>query len=223
MIISLINTKGGVGKTTCTLGLAEVLASRGQRVLAIDADGPQGSLTNRCDRIAGSTELPFDVDRSVEMDIEDEQEAWKATMKRVNRALRRAPGYDHVLLDGPPSHSEVQKAMIAKSDFVLIPVVADAMSAIAAKKIVAAVRAAAENGKLIQAAMLVNMARPRELSTRHAPDIAAQHGIVLMDTQVPDSAALRSADMTSQLITGMGQGSERFITAINQLIEEMEI
>jgi len=222
MIISVINTKGGVGKTSISLGLAEVLAERGHRVLVVDADGPQGSLTDRCALIAKSDELPFDVDGSAEMDISNQVEAWDATMKRINRALRKAPSYDHVIIDGPPSHAEVQKAMIARSDFVLIPVVTDAMSPRAAKNIVAAVRSAAESGKSIQAAMLMNMTRSRELATKHAPQIAAQHGIALLDAQIPDSAAVRKADMTSQLV-GRMPDSARFITAIEALIDELEL
>ena len=43
-IVSVINYKGGVGKTTLTANLGAYAASKGKRVLMIDLD-PQSSLT----------------------------------------------------------------------------------------------------------------------------------------------------------------------------------
>ena len=60
-VVSIISTKGGVGKTTIATQLAANAALSGLRTVLVDAD-PQGSATRWCERRAGmaSAVLPVD-------------------------------------------------------------------------------------------------------------------------------------------------------------------
>ena len=120
-IAALLNQKGGVGKTTVTLGLASAAAHVGQRVLVVDLD-PQGSSTwvlghdPADDRpstadVLGPGRVPLNILMShwgLEVDVVpsspslQEHEAGKP--KRLRRALHQVAGeYDAVLIDCPPS------------------------------------------------------------------------------------------------------------------------
>lgn len=54
MVISIINNKGGVGKTTCTVNLAHALANKGKRVLVVDQD-PQSNTSSILSNVGGKT------------------------------------------------------------------------------------------------------------------------------------------------------------------------
>ena len=105
-VLSVLNQKGGVGKTTLATNVAMCLAEQGRRVLLIDADH-QGSAL---DWKAARGELQSFPVIGLPRD----------TIHREIGTL--ASGYDWVIIDGPPRISTVAKSAIAASDIVVIPV-----------------------------------------------------------------------------------------------------
>lgn len=106
-VISLLNQKGGVGKTTISVNLATALAQHGADVLLIDAD-PQGSALDWADA-RGERQPLFPVVGYP-----------KPTLSKVIGNIGQ--GRDFVVIDGAPRVTDLARACIMASDLVLIPV-----------------------------------------------------------------------------------------------------
>lgn len=153
-VISIVNQKGGVGKTTLTLNLAALLHKRGYRVLAVDLDA-QANLTlyagidpvtvqnthegmkavflgeKPIADVVMSTAGGFDVApsclsfASVELGLQARPDPNGV----LRAALRRiSTAYDFVLLDNAPMLGRTVINSLAASDTVLIPAKTDLFS-----------------------------------------------------------------------------------------------
>lgn len=102
MKLALVNTKGGVGKTTSAVFLATGLSAHG-RTLLVDCD-PQKSALLWTEGI----DTPYTV---VGLPVND-------VHKRLASA---AAGYDHVVLDTPPGYPAIIKSAVLAAETVLVP------------------------------------------------------------------------------------------------------
>ena len=104
MIVSLVNLKGGVGKTTSALYFAAVEAERDGSPVVMDADNERSAL-----EWASGGELPFEV-------IPAERDG----LARQARALQKE-GHT-VIIDAPPNSRDVLWAAAAVADRVVVPI-----------------------------------------------------------------------------------------------------
>lgn len=147
-IIAITNQKGGVGKTTSAINVAYFLAKSGKKTLLVDLD-PQGNATsglgvNKADITQSVIELmtgEATVDSVVQSTshkhlslipttshlANTEVELAKADKKfiRLRDALKKAEGYDYILIDSPPSLSLLTVNALVAADYVLLPVQAE--------------------------------------------------------------------------------------------------
>lgn len=110
MVIAVINTKGGTGKTTSSVFIAHGLARNGKTLL-IDAD-PQKSSMSWSQVVGKEQFLPS----TIPLAVSDLNE----------RLPDIAEGFHHVLIDTPPGEGSEQQAPITESairaaDVVILP------------------------------------------------------------------------------------------------------
>lgn len=145
-IISVVNQKGGVGKTTTAVNLAAGVGLAGKKVLIVDAD-PQGNTTSgygvskkdntaTCyELLVGTTRveptiittefknvdiIPASMDlAAAEIDLID-TERRESQLKLALSPVREK--YDYIFIDCPPSLGLITINALVASDTVLVPI-----------------------------------------------------------------------------------------------------
>lgn len=147
MIITVINQKGGTGKTTTAAAMLAYYSRENVKALGVDLD-PQCNLSlalgaqrsganalgimtgqanpstaiqraNYTDVIAGAPELSA----ADEMFSKDIGKPYK-----LREALSQISGYEHIIIDAPPALGVLSVNALTAADYVVIPCQADAFS-----------------------------------------------------------------------------------------------
>ena len=104
MIISVVNQKGGVGKTTVAINLAAMLRRNNFNLVLLDTD-PQGSATQW-----------HDVEENQAIEVIHHPDPVRPT--DIEELLQR---YDHIVIDAPPAIGDISRSVLAVSDLAIVP------------------------------------------------------------------------------------------------------
>lgn len=222
-IIAIANQKGGVGKTTTAINLGAALARMGRRVLLVDLD-PQGNASTglglmRDDRpvtsydmllgdvapddawretaVEGLAIIPATTDLS-SADIELTPNENRSSLLR--RAMRpgalASGGFDHVLIDCPPSLNLLTVNALVAAQAVLIPLQSEFFALEGLSQLMMTIRdirARANPGLRIEGVVLTMSDRRNNLSQQVEADARENLGDLVFRTVIPRNVRLSEA------------------------------
>ena len=204
MIVTIGNTKGGVGKTTLALNLAVARARAGREVLLIDGDRQASALTAIAARDQGGHLPPI-----------------ACASYPDGRILRsqvqlQAAKYDDVLIDVGGRDSTALRAALTLCDVLLVPIVPRSLDVWAINDMVGLIEETAALRGAFPALAVLNLADPRGRDNDEAADLVAGiEALSYLPTPVRRRKAVSSA-------TGQGLAAAEYRPADPQAIAEME-
>ena len=218
-IYSIINQKGGVGKTTTTINLGTAMAACGANVLLVDMD-PQGNLSTgmgveKYDREKGVYDIlvnntPLD-DVLIKTDIKNldiipsnddllgidillSNEADR--VMRLKRAIEELKTYDYILLDCPPSLSLLTLNALVASNGALVPLQAEFYALEGLSQLLKTIEDIKNsvNHSLVLEGVIITMFDGRNnLSNQVEQDVRSYLGTEVFTTKIPRNIRLSEA------------------------------
>lgn len=179
MILGFINQKGGVGKTTLSLNMADYLARGGGRVLLIDADR-QRSSAKWAEKRGDDNPPAFTV---VEMSREN----------MARDAIQMSVDYDHVVIDGPRDAEKISRAVIVASEMVIIPIEPSGFSTDAASETAAQVAECQVIKPALKCGFVVSRKIGNTVLGKDIRDIASEFEFPVLDADIENRVAFAEA------------------------------
>jgi len=189
-VLSVANSKGGVGKSTLATNLAVVGASCGLEVMLVDTD-PQASST------------VFAATRG------DDRPAFRVIQMTKPILHREIPklsdGCDLVIIDSGARDNATFRSALAAASFVLVPVTPSAYDIWASEDVFTVIDEIAATKEDLEVRVILNQVVPRTVIARDAldalRDLTEGQGIELMETRIHSRVAWRMSSSEGLAVT----------------------
>ena len=206
VIYSIINQKGGTGKTTTAINLGAALNRRAKDVLLIDLDA-QGNLSyslgvnefekSMANVLLGECSLSDTLKTSEGLDLAPsdndlaDAELSLATAggheNALDTVLKEVSGYDYVLIDCPPSLSTLTINALLASDKVIIPMQMEVLSLQGLDQIMQTIQKVSSSfskGLVVEGVLPVMVDKRRKLSQEVKDYILENYELRIFDSMI---------------------------------------
>lgn len=204
-IISIANSKGGVGKSTTAVHLAAWLHEQGHIVTLADCDTQQSSS---------------------EWIREAAPEIKAVRLDNPDQILSELPSLDEdadfVVADGPGSQTETSRALLLRSDFAIVPCKASMLEVRALAKATEALRQAQDiRGGIPHAMIVLSMVGKNYRLTRDMKDAAKALGLPLASVPLILRQIYADAPGQGQVVWKMGARARSASDEVQRLFSEV--
>ena len=201
-VIAIVGNKGGAGKTTLSLNIANGL-NRKFKTTIIDAD-PQGSSLQW--RAFGS---------------DDSADVFGISENLHDQLKELKSKYDAVIIDCPPSvHAEQTNLALEVSDHALIPVQPSPVDLWATVHIEQAVERARETNPRLKPLLIINQLEPRTMLSKIVREAVNEIGLPVANAVIRRRAVFRSSALEGKSVYDVGRRGDAAVEELEQLIQE---
>lgn len=206
MIISILNQKGGVGKTTLAVHISTALAQRGMKVLLVDADPQSSSLdwsaSREGEHLFPVIGLP------------------KPSLHKDMPAI--AADYETVVIDGPPRVNELARSAIMASDVVLVPVQPSPYDVWAAEEIITLLREASVFKENLKSAFVINRKIVNTAIGRDVKEALSEYPLPVLESQISQRVGFAESAAHGQTVLETdpeGTASKEILALVQEILE----
>lgn len=182
MIVTIGNSKGGVGKSTVACNLAVLAALNEKKVLLVDADPQASSLSFRSIR------------------EHDDIRATAITTPTLHKDLKDFSNFDLIIVDSGGRDSAIFRSAILAADVLIIPVLPSVYDIWATSDTIEIVKEAMLYNQRLKSRFLINMVLPNTIMGREIIAALEEHKeIPMLQNTIGARQAFKNA-----LVTGQG-------------------
>lgn len=204
-MIALVNSKGGVGKSTLAVHLAIWLHDQGHRVALLDTDKQRSS-----------SQWVQEAERTVTTTTANTPDE---CLQQIQDLSAR---HDFVVADGPAGLDEVSRSLLLLADVAVFPItpsILDLRSVTRATQILHYARAINQGRPLGR--LVLNKMRLRETTSRELLALAPKLGVEVAATVIRDLQVFRDAAQQGTVVTRMGRRAGTVGDELHRLCAEL--